>query len=505
MAAIDVLTSTASDVGTALAEGRINSQEVVQLYYNQIERHNKHGLKFNAVISVPSLKKLLEVAKQLDEERADGHIRSALHGIPILLKDGITTGPFWECPTSCGAFALKDAIAMDDAELVKRLVDAGMIIIGKANLSELSGSKGYDIKTGWSAVGGQTQSPYVIGGYDQNDSSLNGHSSPGGSSSGSGVGVAAGFAPLSIGAEVEGSMVVPADRASLYCVKATVGLLPFHGIFPLTKSTDSVGPMAKSPKDVALVLDVLLPGKNFGENLTGSWKGLRVGFVEPKTWASGPGMTKPSESYSEQYPREYNAAVDKIEAAGAKVVRNIPLRRFSDEDSDNFDKVTWHDYAPELAEFLKLFENPLVKSIHELIDFNLQHADIALPPPAFTGQEQLEDAVKNPISDDDYAEAIASLRKNNKDGGIDKVIADYDIDVLLGPPTGRLATISAVSGYPIATVPLGYATFNGRAFGLALTAQSGREDLLIRVMSAWESTFGPRKPPPQLVKPEESL
>ncbi len=124
---------------------------------------------------------------------------------------------------------------------------------------------------------------------------------------------------------------------------------------------------------------------------------------------------------------------------------------------------------------------------------------------AYAGQEQLEDAVKNPISDDDYAKAIASLRKNNKDGGLDKVIADYDIDVLLGPPTGRLATISAVSGYPIATVPLGYANFNGRAFGLALTAQSSREDLLLSVMSAWESTFGPRKPPSQLVKPEESL
>ncbi len=151
--------------------------------------------------------------------------------------------------------------------------------------------------------------------------------------------------------------MVPADRASLYCLKATIGLLPFHGIFPLTKSSDSTGPMAKSPKDVALVLDVLLPGKNFVGNLTKSWKGLKVGFVEPKAWASGPGMTKPSESYSEQYvsrsvrnsitelliqtqPREYNAAVDKIEAAGAKVVRNIPLRRFSDEDSDNFDKVT---------------------------------------------------------------------------------------------------------------------------------------------------------------------
>ncbi len=86
MAAIDVLTSTASDVGAALTEGRINSQEVVQLYYNQIERHNKHGLKLNAVISIPSLKKLLQVATQLDEERANGHVRSALHGIPILLK-----------------------------------------------------------------------------------------------------------------------------------------------------------------------------------------------------------------------------------------------------------------------------------------------------------------------------------------------------------------------------------------------------------------------------------
>lgn len=88
---------------------------------------------------------------------------------------------------------------------------------------------------------------------------------------------------------------------------------------------------------------------------------------------------------------------------------------------------------------------------------------------------------------------------NNRDLGVDRALKEYDVDVIMGAPTGRAATVYSMAGCPVGTLPLGYARFNGRPFGMAFVARANREDLIIKVMSAWEATFGPRKPPPQLV------
>jgi amidase len=115
------------------------------------------------------------------------------------------------------------------------------------------------------------------------------------------------------------------------------------------------------------------------------------------------------------------------------------------------------------------------------------------------GQDALESAVEHSLTDDKYEEYFKSVRRNNRVLGVDAALKEYDIDVIMGAPTGRCATIYDMAGYPIGTLPLGYARFNGRPFGMACVAPANREDLIVRVMSAWEATLGPRKPPPQLV------
>lgn len=165
----------------------------------------------------------------------------------------------------------------------------------------MAGWKGYGITAGWSAVGGQTQSPYVIGGVVPGEKLL-GHSvtipfpsqarkslthttfqTPAGSSAGSAVSVAAGFAPIALATETDGSVVQPANRAALYGLKATVGDVPTEGTAPWSALTDSIGAMARTPGDLANVISVLTNRTDFAAErvMTGTWAGLRVGFVDP--------------------------------------------------------------------------------------------------------------------------------------------------------------------------------------------------------------------------------
>lgn len=172
--------------------------------------------------------------------------------------------------------------------------------------------------------------------------------------------------PIALGTETNGSILVPGDRASLYSLKLTVGKVSMHGVLPFTHLTDSLGPMAKSPEDIAAVLDILTPiqGRSYQNALTKSFKGLRVGFLDPIEWASGPGAVRPNEDFTKQTVSssqtsllalgpvltcvnqhdEIAAAADMAEKAGATVKRNIKLRRFSPKDDKMFNDVSGMSY-----------------------------------------------------------------------------------------------------------------------------------------------------------------
>jgi amidase len=244
---INLIRATAADLQAQLQNGDLTSEHLVQLYLRQMQQHEP---RLNALISIAPSHIILERARILDKERAKGTTRGPLHGIPIILKDVILTSRSLGMPTTAGSHALLQTSGLVNADVVDKLLAAGLIILAKANLSETWGPKGLPyMLPGWSAVGGQTQSVYVKNGLDPDDVIL-GNSSPLGSSTGCAVAVSAGYAPLAVGEETSGSLVAPANRAGLYALKTTPSSIDMKGVFPISKTFDTLGPMAKCPKDV---------------------------------------------------------------------------------------------------------------------------------------------------------------------------------------------------------------------------------------------------------------
>ena len=212
-------------------EGRLTSVALVQFYLARIAEYDD---EINAMISINP--DAIRDAAILDLERAAGTIHGPLHGIPIVLKDNIGTA---DMPTTAGSLSLDGFIPVADATQVARLREAGAIILGKTNLHEFA----RDITT-VSSLGGQTHNPYDL------------TRNPGGSSGGTGAALAAEFASAGLGTDTCGSIRIPSAHNHLYGLRPTVGLTPTDGVIPLSFTEDTVGPLARTVIDLAIVLDV---------------------------------------------------------------------------------------------------------------------------------------------------------------------------------------------------------------------------------------------------------
>ncbi|KAH7386225.1 amidase signature domain-containing protein [Cadophora sp. MPI-SDFR-AT-0126] len=498
--ALDPLTADVKLIQSYLQDGKMTSLSLVGTCLEMIESHDHY---LHAMICLMPRRKLELTAQALDTERSEGKIRSPLHGIPIILKDNISTHPNLGMGTTGGALAFADMRPSSNARLVDLILEAGLIIIGKANLSELSYARGYTIPSGWSAVGGQCQSAYVRGGLDPTDT-RDGHSSPSGSSAGPAVGVSAGYSPLSIGTETDGSLMAPAGRAALYSIKPTIGTVSQQGIIPISHTMDSAGPIAKTPYDLALLLDVMRePGSFDGpyvDDLDGCWSKLSIAAVDYKTWWLPEGIIKPVESATKQMHKEFRAAYDKIKSASSKFVDDIPLilptEYYMDGRHSQFTVIT-AEFKQGFEEFLQSVNHTQVRTLQELVDFNIAHGDVELKPPC-DDQDFLLDALHIDLTPGEYAKYLSHTRDVARRRGLDRIFRDCEVDVIIGPTDSDLPALAAGAGYPIAAVPLGYADFNGRPFGLVALAAEHQEAKLFNFMAAWEVTFGPRKPPPML-------
>ncbi|OHE97691.1 hypothetical protein CORC01_07106 [Colletotrichum orchidophilum] len=455
--AFNVLTSTATELSRLLARREVTAVELTKAYLEQIRKHNKAGAHLNAIISVVPEEQLLETASKLDQERAEGRVRSPYHGIPFVVKDNIWTAASFGLPTTCGAWALKEAKAKNNADVVQAVLN------------------------GW--LQGVWRLHRLFGGWR----------TPAGSSSGSAIAAAVGMAPFALGTETEGSVLQPSDRASLYSIKPTIGKISTRGCLPGIKLTDVVGPMTKSPEDLAAFLDILTPIKDVShvDFLTGAFKDLRIGFLDTKQWLSGPAI------------ETVNAAIDLVEKSGAKVKRNVAL--VSSEDDKKFNDLISNDLRKGFEEFAEGLDQAPVKTLQELVDFNREHASECLPE-GTSDQQYIEDVVKAAdLSAEKYQEYTTTLRLNTGAEGLDAVFRENEIDVLNGPPTGRGTSVAILAGYPVGTLPLGYARFNGRAFGLTVIAPTNAEPLILRIMSAWDAIVFKRQPPPKLMSWEADV
>ncbi|KAM0801933.1 amidase signature domain-containing protein [Usnea florida] len=498
---LDLLVATAGDLQRGLSSGQLTSVELVDACLAQIENHDGY---FHAIISKPPRATLVEQAKKLDEERRNKAIRGKLHGIPILIKDNIATLPELRMGTTAGSFALAGSKPKSNAEIINRLIEAGVIIVGKANLSELSFFKGSKLDCGWSAIGGQTQSAYVRGGFRPDDT-FAGHSNPAGSSSGSAVGVTAGYAPISIGTETEGSLIIPASRAALYTIKPTIPIISQEGIVPISGFCDSAGPMTKSVEDLANLMDVLVdrsqtrvPKDGYISAVTATWDGLKIGTLDPEAWTFWEVARKPAPGAEAQMKAQTTEAYEKLATLTSGFRGNVPLISDSALEVNGegcLPQIFAYGFRREIEAYLTHVQDSKVHSLDELISFNIDNADTELPP-RNPRQDFLERAASINMTSKEYDHLVEHARNVARGSGIDEVFREYDINIILGPAESAITQFAAAAGYPIATLPLGYLDFNGRPHGLAAIAVAHQEARLIQLQSAWEATFPARKTPP---------
>src|SRR5205809_1438142 len=239
--------ATIAELLEALAAGRTTASALTRAYLARIEAYDRAGPGLNAVREINP--DALAIAASFD--RIKPNPKQPLAGIPILVKDNIATGD--KQHTTAGSLALAEARAKRDAALAARLRAAGAVILGKANLTEFANILAIDLPSGYSSLGGQVRNPYAPA-LDEKGVPV---VPPGGSSSGSAVAVAAGLAAAAIGTETSGSLLSPATPNGLVTVKPTVGLISRAGILPIAHSQDTAGPMTRTVRDAAILLNVL--------------------------------------------------------------------------------------------------------------------------------------------------------------------------------------------------------------------------------------------------------
>ncbi|GAA1145127.1 amidase [Kribbella jejuensis] len=411
-------------------------------------------------------------AARLDTERAEGRVRSPLHGVPVLVKDNIDTA---DLPTTAGSLALADQPPPpQDAPLVRRLREAGCVILGKTNLSEWANFRGSSSSSGWSAYGGLTRNPYAL------------NRSPGGSSSGSGAAVAAGLADFAIGTETNGSIVCPAALNGVVGLKPTVGLIPQQGIVPISHSQDTAGPMTRTVEQTAALLSVLTGGQtDYTEACRGTdLSNVRIGVPRGPLWGYSKGLDQVTER-----------ALELLSQCGATLVDHLSLPT-PGGDEDQL-QVLSHELKVDLAAYLATRAPGGPRTLDDLIAFNKEHADQELQ---WFGQELFERAAETEGLDSPaYVAARLTALRAGRDG-IDNLLRDNQLDALVCPSyspawaidlvngdhvLGSSSSHAALAGYPLLSVPSGMVS--GLPVGLTISGTARSEVTLIRLAHAFET------------------
>jgi amidase len=467
-----------AELGEALRSGELTSETLTKLYIDRILRHDRDGMKINAVLEINP--DALRIAREKDAERAAGKRCGPLHGIPILLKDNIDTAD--RMHTSAGSIALADSFADEDAFVAAKLREAGAILLGKANMTEWANFMAENMPSGYSSRGGQVLNPYHPG-----------TAFVGGSSSGSGAAVAANFAAAAIGTETSGSIISPASQHNAVGIKPTIGLVSRSGIIPISHSQDTAGPIARTVADAAAVL-AAIAGPDPADAATDALEGReRLDYTDylDKDGLRGARIGVPR-AYFKELPAEAAArmeeAIGSLRAAGADVVDPVSIP--SEEDEWDY-VVLKHEFKPDLNRYLsRLGPHVPVHSLEELIRYNEKHADRALK----FGQSVLieSQATSGTLQDAEYVEARKADLTRSREQGIDAVLAEHRLDALAFPNNWGCG-IACKAGYPLVTVPAGFA---GREpVGLTFVAGAFSEPDLIRFAYAFEQATKHRRAP----------
>lgn len=472
--------------------GALTSRRIVELYLQRIQTIDQQGIALKSVIEINP--DALTIAAQRDEERENGRVRGWLHGIPFLIKDNIDTAD--NMMTTAGSLALSGHRAKNDAPIVEQLRNAGAVLLGKTNLSEWANFRSTRSSSGWSSRGGQTKNPYSL------------ERNPCGSSSGSGVAVAANLCSFAIGTETNGSISCPASINGIVGLKPTVGLLSRRGIIPISKTQDTAGPMTRTVKDAAMVLSAITAFDAKDEIILKRTEDLPSDYTsflnEEALQGKRIGVEKSFLKVHEKVDMLLQSALDQMRSKGAVIVEVDFVSRLK-EIGDNEYKVLQFEFKDGLNRYLAGTDSS-VKSLKQVIAFNNEHADQVMP---FFRQEILEASeARADLDSEEYKNALNNVLTTSRQA-IDGLMKEHQLDALCGPATGPawctdvvngdsfsgygMGSGAAMAGYPSITVPLGEA--HGLPVGLLFIAGAYAEADLLAMAYAYEQSSHNRKAP----------
>lgn len=463
---------TVAKISQMLADGEISSRQLVLNYMERIALYDKSGPKLNSVLELNP--DAVYIAEAMDRERAKGKLRSPLHGIPILIKDNINTHD--KMRTTAGSIALDDNFALYDAWIVKKLREAGLIIMGKTNMTELANYMSYTMKNGYSSRGGQVINPY------------NPEGDVWGSSSGSAVAMSANLCALAIGTETDGSIIWPSHMNGTVGLKPSRGLVSRTGIIPICTAQDTAGPMTRTVADAAALLNIIVgedpedPStwcRDIPEDYTAyldkdGLKGLRLGI---------------NRGYYDDFSQEQKDIAEKaykaMESCGAELVQDVNLPHLRSDAS-----VLLYEFKMCLNAYLASNPHLRCRSLKDMIDYYGAHPQEGLK----YGMSILLDAQYNTsgnCTDPKYILDKAKCQREAQEEGLLKLMDENNLDVLICP---GITDCSPISGYPSIIVPAGYSSDN-MPFGITFVGRPFSEPTLIAAAYAFEQATHARKAP----------
>ncbi len=472
--------ATIADLASKLGSGELTAHALTEAYMAHIEAIDRAGPELRSVIEVNP--DALQIADALDAERRDGHLRGPLHGIPIMVKDNIDT---WDrMKTTAGSLALVDARPTRDARLIERLREAGVVLLGKTNLSEWAKFRSTRSSSGWSARGGQCRNPYAL---DRN---------PCGSSSGSGAAASANLCAVAVGTETDGLIVCPSSINGVVGIKPTVGSVSAAGIVPISHTQDTAGPMARTVADAAALLDALADVAVHSALDPAALRGARIGVARNMA------------GFHDRVDALFEDALAVFRALGAELIDPADVPHATELREPEWEVLTF-EFKTDIETYLAAVGGDAPRTLADLIAFNETNREDEL---RLFGQEIFEESSeKGPLTDPAYLENLATCGRLSRDEGLDAVLAEHRLDALVAPTnapawltdhvngdhqSGGNSSPAAVSGYPSVSLPMGFVS--GLPVGISFFGPARSEAALIGFAFAFERATEHRGSPRSL-------
>ncbi len=485
---------TLGELQAALGSGRFTGVKLVEKYLERIDAIDRNGPQLRSVIELNP--DAIETARALDRERKESGPRSLLHGIPVLIKDNLATSD--RMATTAGSLALVGAIPQREAFVVQRLREAGAVILGKTNLSEWANFRSTRSTSGWSGRGGLTRNPYVL------------ERNPSGSSSGSGVAVAANLCAVAVGTETDGSIVSPSSANGIVGIKPTVGLASRSGIIPISHTQDTAGPMARTVTDAAILLGIIA-GEDDRDTATKASPEQRRRDYTDCLDANGLHGARigVAREYFDIHPgaiEVIDGVLEEMRRSGAILIDPADLPSHGQFGGAEMEMLLYEFKAGLNAYLAELAPGAPVRTLRDIIEFNERNLDREMP---YFGQELFVRAeVKGPLTEEPYRKALERCRRLARKQGIDAVMEAHRLDALVAPTAGPAHVTdllhgdrdiggssgpAAVAGYPNITIPAGLVS--RLPVGISFFGRAYSEPVLLKLAFACEQAIRARRAP----------